>query len=206
MGELACRVTLEHEGSASLTEKKSEFIGYACPVKTEQEAIDYIRAIRKKHADARHNVYAYVVGNTTRYSDDGEPQGTGGIPVLDVIRKSGFGDAVIVVTRYFGGILLGAGGLVRMYSAAAAAAVAQAHIITYREYTELSFACAYADYPKIESGLPRFAAIVDGVDFTDTVALRIAVTSDRADQVCTWLQELSGGRITAEVVGMRFDI
>ena len=126
------RVTLLKSGSATLVEKKSEFIGYACPVKDEDEAIEFVKSIKKKHSDARHNVYAYMIGqNIARYSDDGEPQGTGGIPVLDVIRKSGFTDAVIVVTRYFGGILLGAGGLVRAYSAAAKMAVDDAGIVTY---------------------------------------------------------------------------
>ena len=102
-------ITLEKEASASFVEKKSEFIGYACPCKTEQEALDFIAKIRKKHADAKHNVYAYQIkeNNIARFTDDGEPQGTAGMPVLDIIRKTGFTDACIVVTRYFGGILLG---------------------------------------------------------------------------------------------------
>ena len=107
-------VTLGGEGTATIEEKRSEFIGYAAHVQDETEAQSFVRRIKAKHHDARHNVYAYVLGDTVqRYSDDGEPQGTAGIPVLDVIRKSGVTDACIVVTRYFGGILLGAGGLVR---------------------------------------------------------------------------------------------
>jgi uncharacterized YigZ family protein len=107
-------ITLSKEAEVSFIEKKSEFIGYAAPVKTEEEAMEFINKIRKKHANATHNCYAYQLANgSARYSDDGEPQGTAGVPILSVIQKGGFTDAVIVVTRYFGGILLGAGGLVR---------------------------------------------------------------------------------------------
>lgn len=205
MGEVTSRTTLEHEGVATLIEKKSEFIGYAKPVSSEEEAIEYIKEIRKKHADARHNVYAYVIGNTTRYSDDGEPQGTAGMPVLDIIRKTGFTDAVIVVTRYFGGILLGTGGLVRAYSAAAKAAAEAAHIVTYEAYDEVCFVCTYADYPKIEKDLTRFPVIIDGVDFTDTVSVRLAIKEDSTAALAEHLQEMSAGRIELNKTGTRFD-
>ena len=205
MGEIERRVTLAGEGTATVVEKKSEFIGYACPVRDEQEAEEYIRAIRKKHADARHNVYAYMIGNAARCSDDGEPQGTAGVPVLEVIRKSGFTDAVIVVTRYFGGILLGAGGLVRAYSAAARAAVDAAGIVTMEQYDEISFACEYADYPKIERDLPRFGALVDGVGFVEQVRVSLAIRADRTDDFFTHLRDLTGGRVVPEKIGTRYD-
>ena len=114
--------TLTREAQYEFTEKRSRFIGYARPVTTEQEALDFIAAIRSKHWDAKHNVYAYRLreGHISRYSDDGEPSGTAGIPVLSVLQKGDLTDCVIVVTRYFGGILLGGGGLVRAYSHAAA--------------------------------------------------------------------------------------
>ena len=138
--------SLGKEASATYIEKKSEFIGYAAPVSTEEEAIAFIEKIRKKHADARHNVYAYLLRNgTTRYSDAGEPQGTAGIPTLEVIRKGGFCDAVIVVTRYFGGILLGAGGLVRAYTAAAKLACEAAGIVTYTERTAFTLDCSRSE-------------------------------------------------------------
>ena len=113
--------TLGGEGFFEIVIDKSTFLGYAKRVTAEADAVEFINKIKKKHSDARHNVYAYVLKdtNTTRYSDDGEPAGTAGMPVLDVIRKTGFTDAVIVVTRYFGGILLGKGGLVRAYTSAA---------------------------------------------------------------------------------------
>ena len=117
--------TVKTENSDEFTEKKSRFIGYAKPVSTENEAIEFVKKIRSKHPDARHNVYAYKVreNNIQRYSDDGEPAGTAGIPVLDVINKEGITDVCIVVTRYFGGTLLGAGGLLRAYTKGAKIAI-----------------------------------------------------------------------------------
>ena len=142
--------SLGKEASATYIEKRSEFIGYAAPVSTEEEAIAFIEKIRKKHADARHNVYAYLLRNgTTRYSDAGEPQGTAGIPTLEVIRKGGFCDAVIVVTRYFGGILLGAGGLVRAYTQSAKDALDAAGISVVRRWVEMDIPCSYAQAEKI---------------------------------------------------------
>jgi uncharacterized YigZ family protein len=165
--------TLEREAEAELTERKSVFIGRAAPVKTNDEAQAFIAKVRAAHADAKHNVYAYLLGEAgvTRCSDDGEPQGTAGVPVLDVIRKGGFCDAVIVVTRYFGGVLLGAGGLVRAYSAAASMAVEKAHIISYESYTECVVRCAYPEYPRIENELPKFGALRDGTDFGGEITL-----------------------------------
>ena len=107
--------TLKRPAEASFVEKKSRFIGYCAPVKTEKEALDFVNSIREQHRTATHNVFAYSLreGNLCRYSDDGEPQGTAGLPVLDVLTRGGIVDAAIVVTRYFGGTLLGTGGLVR---------------------------------------------------------------------------------------------
>ena len=108
--------TVRKNAQDQFVEKRSRFIGYACPVQTEQEALDFITSKKSEHWDASHNVYAYILRDgTMRFSDDGEPQGTAGMPVLDVLRKSGVTDVVTVATRYFGGILLGGGGLVRAY-------------------------------------------------------------------------------------------
>ena len=135
MAESVFHTTLEHEGVAEFVEKKSVFIGHACPVSSEEEALVYVKKKKSEYADARHNVWAYLQKGeiVARYSDDGEPQGTAGVPVLDTIRKTGVSDAVVVVTRYFGGILLGAGGLVRAYSHTARLALDAAHIITYEQ-------------------------------------------------------------------------
>ena len=201
------RVTLEKAASAELTEKKSVFIGYASPVESEEEAIEFIKAIKKKHADARHNVYAYMLngGGIARYSDDGEPQGTAGVPVLDIIRKGGFCDAVIVVTRYFGGILLGVGGLVRAYSAAARMAVEAAGIVTYDLFTEFSLTVSYNDHGKLTTLLAQANPLRDGIDYAEGVTLRLALPRDELEDFRTKASEITAGRAVFEVTGERFD-
>jgi len=200
-------VTLRHEASAEFEEKRSVFIGYAKPVKTEAEAMEFVKKIRGKHGDARHNVFAYTLGGgvTARYSDDGEPQGTAGIPVLDVLRKSGVDDACIVVTRYFGGILLGAGGLVRAYSAAAKMALDAAEIATFEPYTEFSLTCTYPEYQKISAELPRFSAIIDDTDYADNVTVKFAIKSDRNQQLTDRICEMTAGKSIPKIIGERFD-
>lgn len=200
------RVTLEKYGEAELVEKKSVFIGYASPVASEEEAIEFVKSIKKKHADARHNVYAYMIGqNIVRYSDDGEPQGTAGIPVLDVIRKSGFTDAVIVVTRYFGGILLGAGGLVRAYSAAAKMAVDEAKIITYRSYRQFDLELTYTDHGKITTLLSNADPINDGIDYAENVKLCLALPVEKYEDFKGKVLEITAGRAVFIDNGTRFD-
>lgn len=207
MAEIKQYVTLRHEASAEFEEKRSVFIGYAKPVKTEAEAMEFVKKIRGKHGDARHNVFAYTLGGgvTARYSDDGEPQGTAGIPVLDVLRKSGVDDACIVVTRYFGGILLGAGGLVRAYSAAAKMALDAAEIATFEPYTEFSLTCSYPEYQKISAELPHFGAIIDDTQFADNVTLLFAVKKEKGDELVTRIREMTAGRSIPATVGERFD-
>ena len=199
-------VTLGGEGTATIEEKRSEFIGYAAHVQDETEAQSFVRRIKAKHHDARHNVYAYVLGDTVqRYSDDGEPQGTAGIPVLDVIRKSGVTDACIVVTRYFGGILLGAGGLVRAYTAAAKAALDAAGTLTMERYAELRLRLSYADYQKLSAKLASLGATVDAVDFGSEVTLDVVLKATAKDRFTDAVRELFAGRVPVEVRGERYD-
>ncbi len=200
-------VTIKHEASAEFEEKHSLFIGYAKPVKSEEEAAEFIKTIKIKHKDATHNVFGYTMKNgvIARYSDDGEPQGTAGMPVLDVIRKSGVDDACVVVTRYFGGTLLGAGGLVRAYSQAAKIALEAAEIVTYEPYTELCVPCSYSDYQKISAELPKYGAIVDDTEFSDNVMLKIAVRNEIAPQISAKISEISAGKSTPNIIGERFD-
>ncbi len=207
MADAVLYTTLEQEGEAEFVEKKSIFIGHAIPVKSEDEAQAYVKKQKSAYMDARHNVWAYLMKGeiVARYSDDGEPQGTAGVPVLDTIRKSGVTDAVVVVTRYFGGILLGAGGLVRAYSHTAKLALEAAHIITYEQYTELELDCSYSDYQRYLAELPRFGAITDDTQFTDRVKLLFSVKDTVVDDLFRFIQELSGGRDTATVRGKRFD-
>ena len=198
-------ITLGKEAEVSFTERRSVFIGNACPVKTEEEAIEFINKIRKKYADATHNTYAYMLANgSARYSDDGEPQGTAGVPILNVIKKGGFTDAVIVVTRYFGGILLGAGGLVRAYGASARDAVEAAEIVTYLQYIECTVCCSYSEYQKIVPLAESFEAKTDDTEFAEDVTLRLALKSDLYDAFCEKLKETYGGRLEAKKTGERF--
>ncbi len=207
MSDAVLYTTLEGEGAAEFTEKKSVFIGHAIPVTSEEEAQAYVKKQKNAYMDARHNVWAYLMNGeiVARYSDDGEPQGTAGVPVLDTIRKSGVTDAVVVVTRYFGGILLGAGGLVRAYSHTAKLALEAAHIITYEQYTELSLTCSYSDYQRYAAELPRFGAIIADTQFTDRVTLLFAVKDTVTEDLFRRIQEMSGGRDRAEILGTRFD-
>ena len=150
--------TIYDPAQASFIEQKSEFIGYIAPVKTNEEAVAFIESVKAQHRKARHNCYAYVLrdGMISRYSDDGEPQGTAGPPILDVIQKSGLTDVCIVVTRYFGGILLGKGGLTRAYSTGASMAVNAAGLMIMCEAYELTLTLDYSLYDKINYVLPDF--------------------------------------------------
>lgn len=199
--------TIEKEAVAEFEEKRSVFIGHAMPVKSEEEAMAFVKLLKNKYHDATHNVFAYVLGDGTvqRYSDDGEPQGTAGMPVLDVIRKSGCTDTAVVVTRYFGGTLLGAGGLVRAYSHAAKLAIDAANIITYEKYIIVKLVCSYSDYSKYLSETEKFGVISDGVDFAENVGMTIAVKQVRFEDFEKLIRELSFGKIVLERLGERFD-
>ena len=207
MAENRKRVTLARPASAELTEKKSVFIGHAAPVTSEEEAVAFVREIKKRYADARHNVFAYELGggSVARCSDDGEPQGTGGVPVLEIIRKGGFTDAVIVVTRYFGGILLGVGGLVRAYSAAARLAVEAAGIVTYDTFTAFTLTVSYADHGKLTTLLAEAAPLQDGIDFGEAVTLSLALPVGELEAFRRQAAELTAGRAVLTVTGDRFD-
>lgn len=163
--------TIQAEAEAVFTERRSRFVCRSKPVQSEEEALGFLHAVRSSCWDANHNVFAYSlrVGGVKRFSDDGEPQGTAGMPVLDVLLKSGVTDAAIVVTRYFGGILLGTGGLVRAYSRGASLALEQARIIVMRSCLCCSLKCGYGEYGKISTLLPESGGTVDHTNFTDTV-------------------------------------
>ena len=199
--------TIQKEAVAEFEEKRSLFIGHAKPVKTEEEAAEFIKAKKREFADATHNVFGYVIKNgvCARYSDDGEPQGTAGMPVLDTIRKSGVDDACVVVTRYFGGILLGAGGLVRAYANGAKIALEAAGIITYEQYAEMKIKCSYSDYQKIQPMLFKAQAVTDDTIFGESVVVMIALKEEKSADICEKIRELTSGRAHAEVVGKRFD-
>ena len=196
-------LTLKKETSAEMTEKRSRFIGYIKPVKTQDDALAFLNAIRQKHWDATHNVYAYIIRGegVTRYSDDGEPQGTAGIPVLDVLKKRGLTDCIVVVTRYFGGVLLGAGGLVRAYSSCASLAVDAAGEVKMERCAVCALSCSYTLYGKMPSLITDFSGAVESSDFTDAVNLRFRIPQDAFERFNAELSELSLGKCRAEKVG-----
>lgn len=196
------RLRLRQRASAEMTERKSVFIGTAAPAASEEEARALIAEMRTKYHDATHNVYAYLLagGAIARYSDDGEPQGTAGIPVLNVLRMSGAMDLCVVVTRYFGGILLGAGGLVRAYSAAARLAVDAAGLVTMTEFSVLSLRCSYSDYQRLSALLPKLGATEDGASFDAAVTVTVGVESRRMPEFLRAVSEATGGRVSAQTV------
>ena len=187
-------------------EKKSTFIGFSTFVKNEEEALEIIKQKKKEYQDATHNVYAYVIGeNIARYSDDNEPQGTAGMPVLNAIRMSGISDVLVVVTRYFGGILLGAGGLVRAYSTAASMSLNSAETVVYEDYRVLDIECSYSDYGKITIEISQIDAIVDSSDFSDNVKIRFAIKEDVAESFIATIIDNFNGRIIPKYVENRID-
>ena len=192
-------ITLSGEGAGVYTEKKSEFLGFAKPVTKEADAIAYIASIRKKYSDARHHVYAYLLteGNATRYSDDGEPQGTAGPPVLDVLAKRGIKDAVVVVVRYFGGTLLGTGGLVRAYTESAKLAVEDAGVCELIPYVVYSLETDYADYQKLVSDCKKSGVTVEDSSFSDRVITVCSLPKERQSAFLQHVADLFNGRVEA---------
>lgn len=200
--------TVLNEAQDEFVEKRSRFIGYCKPIKTEQEAIDFINEKRSIHWDATHNVYAYVLkdGNIQRYSDDSEPQGTAGVPTLDVIRKSGVVDCVVVVTRYFGGVLLGAGGLVRAYSHGAKIALDAAKIITMENCFCCSVSMSYNQYGKVSTLIPQTDGVIDDSVFTDDVKIYFHISKDKLPFLQKKLNDATCGEIVPEIIEEKFFI
>ena len=192
--------TINGFAEASFIERKSEFIGYIKHVETNDEAVDFINEIRAKHRKATHNFYAYILrdGSTSRYSDDGEPQGTADVPVLDVLQKEGLTDICCVVTRYFGGILLGGGGLVRAYSHSAKIAVDAAERLIMCRCFPINITVDYNLYGKINYILPDFEAKIIDTIFADDVTVKLLVKIDCFDKFTDKLTDITNGNIFIE--------
>lgn len=189
--------TVSKPAQDSFIEKRSEFIGYISPVTTNDDAVEFINSIKAQHRKAKHNVYAYILrnDNISRYSDDGEPQGTAGMPVLEVLKKRGLTDICVVVTRYFGGILLGGGGLVRAYSHAASLACDAADIMHMCLCHKLRITTDYGMYGKISYLLPNFDTITVSSDFGSDVTLEILVLSEKLKPLTDELTEVTNGSV-----------
>lgn len=187
---------------AELVEKKSRFIGQVFPAETEEEARACIEAVRKKHYDARHHCFCYRLANgTVRASDDGEPQGTAGQPMLAVFDRENVQNVVCVVTRYFGGILLGAGGLIRAYQTAAKRAMDAAGIVRLVPYTDFSLLCRYDDYPKLKYEFAKLGVTELHADFAEAVRLTLTVRADLFPSAARRLSDMSAGRLNAVIDG-----
>lgn len=199
--------TLGKDGKAETEVHKSVFIGSAKHVTTEKEAIDFINLVRKEFSDANHNVYAYTLknGNITRYSDDGEPQGTAGLPVLDYIRKTGFTDACVVVTRYFGGTLLGKGGLVRAYTDCARLCCENGGIVSFENYFTCEIRTDYSELEKIRYESKFFGVIEDDCEYSDKIVLKFAVKQAHYESLCARFAEVFNGKLNVVKTGERFD-
>lgn len=198
-------ITVKSPAESSYIEKRSEFIGHISPAETNEDAINFINHIKENNRKARHNVYAYILrdGNISRYSDDGEPQGTAGIPVLEVLRKNNLTDVCCVVTRYFGGILLGGGGLVRAYSHSTALAIEAAEVLKMYKCSELILSLSYDLYGKITYIFSDYEIKQINSDFSDGVKITARVKSELEKPFCNKLTEITFGKIkinkTAEI-------
>lgn len=192
--------TVEKLGEAIYVDRKSKFIAHIKPVSTEQEALDFLQEQRSEYSDATHNVYAYIIdeNNISRYSDDGEPGGTAGMPVLDVMKKEGIVDAAAVVTRYFGGTLLGTGGLVHAYSFAAAEALKNAGKITKVLCDSYKVAAEYTLAGKIQYLLASKGYFLENTEYAERVEFSVSVKKAEAEAFRKDIDETCAGK--AEIV------
>lgn len=193
--------TIGKSGEAELTIEKSQFIGYAAPAATEEEALAFIQAIKKKHRDATHNVPAYVIGENNdiqRFSDDGEPSGTAGVPMLEVLKKEDVRDTVLVVTRYFGGVKLGTGGLVRAYTKAAKLALDAAGIVTCELHQIVQVKIEYTLLGFMQNQLRAHDYAIKDTLYTEMVALLVWVPMEKVDVFLAQCVEWTNGRVDLE--------
>ena len=198
--------TVEFESKDEFVEKKSRFIGYVKPVKTQEEATNFINSIKSKHWDATHNVSAFVLreNNIQRSSDDGEPSGTAGVPTLDILLKENLVDVCVVVTRYFGGTLLGSGGLIRAYSHSSKIAVEAGHIITMAPCKVLSVSVDYSFYDRLNILLSDFNANIENSEFTDNVAVTFSLRENTVTFLQDKLTQQSNGKYILKEIGEKF--
>ncbi len=193
--------TIHQYGEGEMIINKSRFIGYSKPIESEEEAIEFIEEIKTKHKDATHNVFAYVVGEDSiiqRYSDDGEPNGTAGIPIIEILKKEELRNTVVVVTRYFGGIKLGVGGLVRAYIKGAKLGLDESQIVEKILHNKLKFKIDYTLYGKVENELMAKNYTVDSVEYDEFVNISVLSPFDKTEQLIDLMKNLSSGTMDYE--------
>lgn len=185
-------------------EKKSRFISYAQPVYSEEEALQFLSVIRKKHYDATHNCYAYIIGesmNIQRSSDDGEPSGTAGIPILEVLKKEEITNSIIVVTRYFGGIMLGAGGLIRAYTEGAARGVKAAGTVMVQPFAVYQLKMDYGLLSKLQYEIAKKDYIIESIEYLESVTMRVLTALELENAFIEDIAQWTNGTILAEPLG-----
>lgn len=189
--------TLLKEGASEFIVHKSRFIGYGAPCQTEQEALSFLSRIRAKHADATHNCYAYVIGinaGIMRYSDDGEPGGTAGLPIIEVIRARGIVDCAVVVTRYFGGVLLGTGGLVRAYTEGCKSALDASGIVVMRKTVRLLTEVDYSTWQRLQYALQRLPCIIENTEYGVSVVVTLLIPIVSETLLVSEITRITDGR------------
>ena len=192
-------------GEDEFIEKKSRFIGRIWPVETEEEALARIQEMKKKHYDATHNCWAYIIRDgAVRFSDDGEPGGTAGMPMLQVLQREGLFNVVCVVTRYFGGILLGAGGLVRAYTKGAKIAVDAAGKSMKRVWTVLYVPCPYSFYERVRLEAEAFGGIVRKADFGAEVEMELLFPEAKTQEFLDRLTDMTAGTVESMEIGQEY--
>ncbi len=194
--------TIENYGTAETVEKRSRFIAHVRPVSSETEALEYLNSLKQKYWDARHNVYAYIIreNNIVRYSDDGEPGGTAGLPVLEILKREGLSDIIVVVTRYFGGILLGTGGLVHAYSKAAKAGVEAAGIVDMILCRLIKIKCDYNLIGKVQYEINAFGDAFSGeVQYDEAVIQSVYVPTEKSDMFINKITDKTNARVEIEL-------
>ena len=196
--------TLRQSASDEFIINKSRFIGYAAPCETEAEALAFLQSIRTKHKDATHNCYAYIIGQNAgimRYSDDGEPGGTAGLPMMEVLKHQGVVNCCCVVTRYFGGVLLGTGGLLRAYTAAAADALADAGISVVRRWLACEVSMPYALYEPVRAAVTALGGVVQETQYAAAVTLCALLPEEAGEAFAAQVRDLTAGRCAVRPVG-----
>ncbi len=189
-------------GEAEFVEKRSSFLGHVRFAGTEDAAREFINEMKKKHYDARHNCWCYIIREgAVRYSDDGEPQGTAGLPMLEVFRREGVENVVCVVTRYFGGVLLGTGGLLRAYTKSAKDALDAAGIAAVRRWVKLETACPYSLLERMKTECLALDGAVENIEYGADVRLTLLLPEEKAEEFQARVTELSAGQSRAQTVG-----
>lgn len=192
-------------GEAEFVEKRSSFLGHVRYVETEDEAKAFVTEMKKKFYDARHNCWCYIIKDgAVRYSDDGEPQGTAGIPMLEVLKREGVTNVVCVVTRYFGGMLLGTGGLLRAYTKSAKDALNAAGICVVRRWVKAEIACSYAMLERLKTECTAIGGVVADIEYSADVCLKLLLPEDKADAFSQRTADVTAGASELEITGEEF--